>query len=104
MVRAEFFREGGRCTGFTVMGHAMPEGRGGEYDLICAAVSSAVYLCCNTLMYFMGGCTARQGDNEITLRVKSDSEAIQAVLRGFHEHMREMSRQHPDYLRTISTN
>ena len=101
MVRTEFFRESGRYTGFKVSGHAMPPGKDSEYDLICAAVSSAVYLTCNTLTDCIGGCSARQSKNEIVLSVEAGNEPVQAVIRGFHEHLREMARQYPGNIQIL---
>ncbi|MDR1408924.1 MAG: ribosomal-processing cysteine protease Prp [Oscillospiraceae bacterium] len=101
MVRAVFSRNDGHYAGFTVKGHAMPPERDSEYDLVCAAVSSTVYLTCNTLTDFVGGCTATQDENEITLRVKQDSEPVQAILRSFYEHMRDIARQYPRNINII---
>jgi uncharacterized protein YsxB (DUF464 family) len=95
MVRAAFFLKDGRYCGFTVTGHALPPGDYGEYDLICAAVSSAVYLTCNTLTDFIGGCCACQDDNKITLNAENSNGAAQGIIRGFQSHMREMARQYP---------
>jgi uncharacterized protein YsxB (DUF464 family) len=101
MVSAVFSASGGDYFRVRVSGHALPRGkkRGGEYDLLCAAVSSAVMLAANTLTEYCGGCEVGQGENEIDIAVKKQSKAANAVLAGLELHLRQISKQSPEYVR-----
>ena len=101
MVKAAFVCRDGLIMGFTVSGHAGAKDADAEFDLICSAVSSAVYLVCNTLTEYVGGCKAKQDDNEISLDVIANSEAIQAVLNGFRSHLNEMAQQYPQNIKIL---
>ena len=47
MIRAEFRKDGDRLSGFTISGHSGFADAG--KDIVCAAVSSASQLVCNTI-------------------------------------------------------
>ncbi|MDR3344361.1 MAG: ribosomal-processing cysteine protease Prp [Oscillospiraceae bacterium] len=102
MVRAEFIgnRKDG-YSGFTISGHAMPPGRDSEYDMVCAAVSSAVYLTCNMLTEYVGGCAAKQGENEISLRADLSTGAVHSAICALEDHLREMSARYPENITII---
>ena len=98
MIAARLYKKHGQYTGFAVSGHADSYDENSEYDLVCASVSSAVYLVCNALTEGFGGCRAFQGESEITLEVDENSESIQLLLQGFAQHLREISAQYPQNL------
>ena len=70
MIRAEFFSQAGRLTGFTVSGHAGYADAG--EDIVCAAVSSAVQLTANGITEVLG-MKARVTAKGDTVSLKMDS-------------------------------
>ena len=64
-LKAVFYKQDGRFSGFSVSGHA---GYGSEgNDIVCAAVSSTVMLVCNTITeFFKANAEVKVMENEIT--------------------------------------
>lgn len=93
MLKAVFYRNNKGYNGFTVTGHA---GYGTEgNDIVCAAVSSAVMLVCNTVTDFFGAAAdVSVEENRITLRLKEESEAAEKLLRSFYAHMEIIAEEH----------
>ncbi len=94
------FRVGkqGLITGFCVNGHS-GSAESGE-DIICAAVSSPVYMTANTLTEVLAlspEMTEKDGFFRLTV---SDEEAQKAsdVLQGFFLHIKALSEQYPDFI------
>ena len=96
MINAEFLSYGGALVGFSVSGHA-DAGVFGR-DIVCAAVSSAVMLTCNTITDFLY-CKADVKDqgNRIMLVLKDPDSAMsiaaKQVVASFHEHLHKLSEQ-----------
>lgn len=86
MLKAVFYRQNGRYCGFDVSGHA---GYGTEgNDVVCAAVSSAVELVCNTITdFFKVKADVTVGENKISLRLIESSENAQQLIESFYQHM-----------------
>ena len=95
MICAKLLSRDGKLCGFDVQGHSglAPSGS----DIVCAAVSSAVYMAVNTLTEVCG-CDAdiHQEDGKLCMTViKADTDKAQTVLQGLQLHLRELAAQYP---------
>jgi hypothetical protein len=96
MIIAEFFKEGESLVGFKVSGHA-DYAEYGE-DIVCASVSSAVQLVCNTITecYHADAKVSVDDSNGITLRLASTSEdCCTKLLDGLRLHLVVLSEDFP---------
>jgi uncharacterized protein YsxB (DUF464 family) len=98
MIVAEFFEKGTHLVGFNVSGHA-DYAEYGE-DVVCASVSSAVQLVCNTVTECFGDAAqvsvdARDG---ISLRLANDSSDSPCVrvIDGLRLHLEVLSEDFPN--------
>ncbi len=96
MIKAEFLRCNGECVAFSISGHA-GAGRYGQ-DIVCAAVSSAVMLTCNTITDFLyTPCDVRSEANKVTLIIKEPegamSIAAKQVLGSFCKHLQILAEE-----------
>ena len=100
MIQAEFLMaEDGAAAGFHITGHA-----GGEAgtDIVCAAVSSAVYLVANTVTEVMGvkPRELRAEDGDMLLELASgDRQKCRELLLGLRLHLEGLMQQYPDSVR-----
>ena len=87
MLKAVFYKQGDRFSGFSVSGHA---GYGTEgNDIVCASISSTVMLVCNTVTEFFGvQADIRVLENEITLSLREESVPAEQLLASFHQHIK----------------
>lgn len=95
-------RDSSLC-GFSVRGHAGAAALG--KDVVCAAVSSAVYMTANTITEVCG-CKANvcEGEGMLTLSVKRGEEAkVQMILQGLMLHINGLSAQYPQYIQVQQT-
>lgn len=98
MIHADFVIRGGNVSSFTVKGHS-DFAASGE-DIICAAVSSAVFMAVNTITEITGEkCTFNQEDGYISFGTESTRESVQTVLNGLVLHISELSKQYPKYIK-----
>ncbi len=98
MTEATFFRRAGRPCGFTVSGHTDLAGTQ-QAKLVCAAVSSAVYLTANTLTDVMKADAAVSvDDGRMTLRLNAPHAGAEALLEGLEAHFAQLEEQYPTYL------
>ena len=89
-----FARRSGAICGFVATGHA-GYGKAGS-DIVCAAVSSAVMLVCNTVTdFFKADAAVAVGENRIELRLNSSDAPSEKLLEAFHDHMEDISRRYP---------
>lgn len=98
MTRSKFTKTDGLITGFSTDGHAGAGEQG--YDVVCAAVSSAVYLTANTVTEIYR-CKAEleERDGHLGLRLTADDAArCQPALQGLLLHLKELQKQYPDHL------
>ena len=103
MICAEFLMRDGRLCGFSVRGHAGAEALG--KDIVCAAVSSAVYMAANSVTDVCG-CNADVHESEglLTLSVKqADEQTVQVILQGLMLHVNGLSAQYPQYIQVQQT-
>ena len=80
MIKASFFySKGGFCVGFEVSGHSGFAESG--FDIVCAAVSCAVQMCCNGITEIVKADVEVFVDSdEISLKVESFDEKVQVLL------------------------
>lgn len=96
MIRALFTCKNGRFFAFSIRGHASPEAKYGE-DILCAAVSSAVYLAANTItenIPVKARVSEKSGSFDFTL--KEENSTAQIILQGFSQHLLCLSQQYPE--------
>ena len=101
MIRIQFLAppEGG-LQGVFLEGHA-GYGEAGT-DIVCAAVSSAVYLTVNTLteICHISPLSLRVGEGELFFRIEPKDEPVcRDLLRGLKLHLTTLEEQYPKNLR-----
>ncbi len=95
----------GYLVGFTVQGHS-EMGDLGE-DILCAAVSSAVYLTVNTVtdVYHIAPLALRAAEGDVFLRIEEkDRDVCQAAFQGLKLHLSNLEEQYPENLRVSYVN
>ncbi|MBQ3259436.1 MAG: ribosomal-processing cysteine protease Prp [Clostridia bacterium] len=101
MICATFLKRNGVLCGFSVQGHSgsAPSGQ----DIVCAAVSSAVYMAANTVTDVCG-CTAdiREEDGQFTLTVTKGEADAQAILQGLTLHLKGLAQQYPNFIKILT--
>ena len=98
MITAVFSMREGKPCGFFIQGHSgfAPAGS----DIVCSAVSSAVYLTANTLMAADSTVTANCDDGVFSLFAGRNN----VILSGLLTHLAALSKQYPQYLRVYYLN
>lgn len=99
MICAKLLTRNGSLCGFDVQGHSGSAVSG--QDIVCAAVSSAVYMAANTLTE-VSGCAAdiREADGLLSFTVcEADTQKAQEVLSGLHIHLTGLSAQYPQFIK-----
>lgn len=97
MIKAVFFLSGQDVTGFSVKGHADQAEHG--QDIVCAAVSSAVYMAANTVTdVFKAEADIEVDDGLFTLKLKKPDESSVNVLKGLKLHIEALQEQYPSYI------
>ena len=107
-IKADFVLEHGLYTGFTVSGHDEAEEAG--YSVLCAAVSSAVELTCNTLTECFGVPEMavqvhpqKNAQNQITVRLPEPDPVQSKLIQGLLLHLKLLSEDSGGALRvTVS--
>ena len=95
MIRAVFF-EGENGRGFEISGHA---GGNAGRDIVCAAVSSAVYMAANTVTEII---KVHADISEQDGHLKFSVGEAAAVLDGLKLHLTELSKQYPKKIKVIT--
>ncbi|MGI6773295.1 MAG: ribosomal-processing cysteine protease Prp [Acutalibacteraceae bacterium] len=97
MIKAVFFLSGQDVIGFSVKGHADQAEHG--QDIVCAAVSSAVYMAANTVTdVFKAEADIEVDDGLFTLKLKKPDESSVNVLKGLKLHIEALQEQYPSYI------
>lgn len=93
MLKAVFYKGAEGFTGFSISGHA---GYGTEgNDIVCAAITSAVELTCNTVTEFFGAdARAEVLENEVRLTLDKPSEPSQQLIASLYAHIDNIAREH----------
>lgn len=102
MTRVSFARCGEYLTAFTLSGHSMAAEYGS--DIVCAAVSSAVYMAANTITEILkveADITVEDGYFHLAVGHR-DAQPCGAVMQGLKLHLSELARQYPDHI-TMNT-
>ncbi len=99
MIRAVFF-EGENGRGFEISGHA---GGNAGRDIVCAAVSSAVYMAANTVTDVIRiHADISERDGYLKFSVCGENDSAAAVLDGLKLHLSELSKQYPKKITVIT--
>lgn len=86
MLKCVFYKNEGSFSGFRISGHAGYETENG--DVVCAAVSSATMLVCNTITdYFKVKADVEVLENQITLLLKERNKSAEQLLESFYTHI-----------------
>ena len=89
--------------GFSVKGHCSADVNDENGRLVCAAVSSAVYMTVNTITDVVGDkADIIERDGEMTVKVANISPASKTVLKGFEIHILQLSAQYKDCIKVYS--
>ena len=89
--------------GFSVKGHCTTDANDEIGKLVCASVSSAVYLIANTITDVVGDkAKIREKDGEMYLILSSVSSESAVLLKGFSLHVHQLSEQYPNCIKVIS--
>ncbi len=99
MICASMLKRNGTLCGFDVQGHSGSAVSGS--DIVCAAVSSAVYMAANTLTEVCG-CQAdvTEADGLLRLTVcEADTHKASEVLSGLHIHLQGLVAQYPKFIK-----
>ena len=109
MITAKFYKNETDFIGFVVTGHAGRENEQG-FDIVCAAVSSAVMLAMNTVTDFLPRKFFRRR-NSVKLIVKENKAGLlisgrvtpgqAAVIASLKAHMEIIARKNPGSIRII---
>ncbi len=102
MITVKFFKTD-LLEGFSLSGHATVDSEDAEGKMVCAAVSSAVYLAANTLSEILGASLdAFDSGDVLEVRVLSKKQESQTILRGLELHLFELSKQYKKSIKIIS--
>ena len=89
--------------GFSVKGHCSADMNDEEGKLVCAAVSSAVYLTVNTITDVIGDkADISISDGDMTLKLSTVSDYSKKALEGFKIHILQLSQQYPNCIKVNS--
>lgn len=102
MTRVSFSGRGDCLTAVTLSGHSMSAEYGN--DIVCAAISSAVYMAANTITEILevnADITVKDGYFRLVLPAQ-EAPVCGAVMRGLRLHLSELARQYPDHI-TMNT-
>ena len=97
-IKADFVQEHGLFTGFTVSGHDVAGDAG--FSVLCAAVSSAVQLTCNTLTECFGVSVKavqvhpkKNAQNQIAVRLPVPDPVQSKLIQGLLLHLNLLSEE-----------
>ena len=83
--------------GFSVKGHCTVDASDEAGRLVCAAVSSAVYMAVNTITDVIGDkADITERDGRMDFFLSSVSKETELVLKGLSLHVQQLSEQYPD--------
>ena len=99
MIRCRFSGREGGLSGFCVKGHAGAGSTG--TDIVCAAVSSAVYLVANTITDVLSvpaKIRVEDGLLELSVPKRESSAECQHLFEGLRLHLEALAQQYPDHI------
>ncbi len=104
MITCHFFLSDDTVVGFAVNGHDTPDDSG--VSLLCAAVSSAVYLTVNAVTDTakVSPLVLEQADGLMTLRLRrEDAVQCRLLLEGLQLHLTALAADHPKIITVKNT-
>ena len=98
MIRAVFTVENSIVTGVTVSGHSDYSEQGS--DVVCAAVSSAVYMTANTITDVQQlDCSVAVDDGFLQIKLSpNEAKQAQVILNGLLLHLDALSKEYAEYI------
>ncbi len=89
--------------GFEVSGHSTQNCDDLTGKLVCAFISSAVYMAANTVTEIIGDdCKIECEDGYMRLEVATPDKRTKTVLEGLKLHLTELSVQYPEQIKIIT--
>ena len=89
--------------GFSVKGHCSANANDEAGKLVCAAVSSAVYMTVNTITDVIGDkADITERDGEMTVKLNFVSDKSKTLLSGFKIHILQLEEQYPGCIKVNS--
>lgn len=105
MIRAVLFTTGGAFTGFTVRGHAAKDETDEQGRLLCAAVSSSVYMTANTITDVIGAKADIDVDDVagfFDLQIRSLLVDCQPLMKGLLLHLQQLASDFPKRIEILT--
>ena len=100
MIRATFKENGDNIKSFHISGHALC-GPAGE-DIVCAAVSSAVYMAANTVLEVLNlPADVSVSEGSFSFELQNGSDQANAVLAGLKLHLFALAEQYADCIEIL---
>lgn len=102
MTNIQFIRKKNRFHGFIMKGHA-GAGNGGEYDMVCAAISGIAYTTLGALDELCEIHTFSEADGAMQMKlpeklVKANADKAQIILKTMEIGFMQIQRQYPKYI------
>ncbi len=103
MTGVKFLTENKELIGFSVRGHSSLNCDDMQGKIVCAAVSSAVYMAANTILEIVkDNARVEVNEAEMFLEVKNPSKETQVVLEGFKLHIEQLAEQYNTNIKIYS--
>ena len=103
MTTVKFLADKGLLVGFEISGHSSQNFEDLEGKLVCSAISSAAFLCANTISdVIKDKITAQVEDGYMSIRVATPTEASLQLLKGFRLHIKELKEQFSNRIKIIT--
>lgn len=101
MTTASFSKINGRYCGFCVSGHSGYDEEG--FDIVCSAISSAVYLTANNLIEIYGAnADFEVKDGKLRLYAKPVDDSVHDAIDGLYIHLSQLAFQYPEFLKVCT--
>ena len=102
MITVTFYTTNGGIGGFEATGHSGLDESG--KDIVCAAVSSALYMAVNTItevLLIIAEITVND-DGFMKLNLsENDVQHSQEILKGLEVHLKELEKQYPENIKVV---
>lgn len=100
MIKITFTKCDGLITGFECKGHSNTAEYGS--DVLCAFVSSACFMACNTVTEVIGiQADTGVAEGYMRLDIKESPTRAQDILNGLLLHLTELTKDYPDNIKVI---